>query len=148
MNNSNIIRVVNENGKEFEYGQIPDGYQVADYIADNCDATLGDQKASEIVRHLWHMAHHLKAAIEQQEQARIVSPQQPVPAHPGTLPNGARIIAIDFDECIILAESDHDFVTWAFNTEQGLGSTVSGHYFGDDIEAARDDFEARVKRGY
>ena len=50
MNNDSKIKVINENGKPFEFGSIPD---------------------------LWHIAHALKAAIEKQNGiARIVEPAQ------------------------------------------------------------------------
>jgi len=67
-----------------------------------------------------------------------------------TLPNGALIIAIDFDAGVVLAQSENDYVTWSFYN-QDLSSTASGHYFGNsdaDQAEARADYVERCKRGY
>ncbi len=68
MNNDNTITVVNENGKQFTYGRIPDLWHIAEGL---------DDKQRDAVLQVWHMAHHLKAAIERQEGAHIVKPAQP-----------------------------------------------------------------------
>ena len=66
MNNSNDIKLVNENGKDKTYGQIPDIYGFAGIIGD----THGES-AREMVLQVWMMAHDLKSVIEQQDQARL-----------------------------------------------------------------------------
>jgi hypothetical protein len=68
------------------------------------------------------------------------------------LPNGATVIVIDYDREVVLANFGTDnkpnYVTWAFNKEQGLRSTCWGRYFSDDLKAARTDFTERQQRGY
>ena len=65
-----------------------------------------------------------------------------------TLPNGATIIAINYNKGIVLAKSENDFVTWSFDTSRGLSTTQLGHYFELDNVEAEKDFDMRVKRGY
>ncbi len=69
------------------------------------------------------------------------------------LPNGAEIIAINYGRQIVLADNrpegeEPEYVTWTWNTEQGLRSTCWGHYFGSDIIEAENDFHERCDRGY
>lgn len=67
MNNSNEIKLINENGAEKSYGQIPDLWHVADHIGSH----FGDE-AREQVLQVWMMAHDLKSCAENQGQAHIV----------------------------------------------------------------------------
>ena len=54
------------------------------------------------------------------------------------LPNGSTVIR--YADLIVLAYFNEQFVTWRCDNE---GNTYSGHYFGDDIEAAGADFKKR-----
>ncbi len=65
MNNSNIIKLINENGVEAEYGEIPDLW----HAAHKSGISRHDR---EQILQVWHMAHDLKAVIEGQDQARLV----------------------------------------------------------------------------
>ncbi len=147
MNNSNVIKVMNENGKVFEYGQIPDLWTIAEGLRTlKGGQWINPDLAADKVLEVWHMAHHLKAAIENQEGiAKVIEPAEF--NRDAALPNGALIHAIDYRRNIVLAHSGTDWVTWAFN-EGDLSSTHTGHYFGDDESEAREDFCERVKRGY
>lgn len=72
----NTITVIDENGKQFKYGAVPDlnmairAIRTRFFFADkNVAARIGSD-----LRTTWDMARHLKAAIEGRGQARIVSP--------------------------------------------------------------------------
>lgn len=60
------------------------------------------------------------------------------------LPNGAEIIAINYQRGTVLAHnrgSVEPYVTWAFIGDD-LGSTWGGHYY-NDLESAQQDFNQR-----
>lgn len=54
------------------------------------------------------------------------------------LPNGARIVAIDFNACKVFAHCEgktvEPYVIWSFPVDN-LAGTYSGHYFSDFDEA-------------
>ena len=64
MNNDNIIKIINENGAEKEYGRIPDLWHIA----------MRRNKAErEAILQVWHMAHDFKAIAEGQGEAKLIS---------------------------------------------------------------------------
>ena len=67
MNNSNIIRLVNENGQLKTYGEIPDLWHIACHVHSTHGA-----KISDAILQVMYMAHDLKACIEGQGQAKIL----------------------------------------------------------------------------
>lgn len=76
--------------------------------------------------------------------------------HPGdTLPNGATVldrhwkstehIGSQLPYGIVLAKTDHEYVTWEFSVEDdGTISTYWGHYHSEDLHAAVLDFVERT----
>ena len=69
MNNSNIIKIRNENDRVLSYGEIPDLWHIAGYLE-----SKGMTDSADAVREVWHMAHGFKAAIENQDGvAEIIS---------------------------------------------------------------------------
>ena len=61
-----------------------------------------------------------------------------------TLPNGAQIIAINYQRGTVLAHNRgavEPYVTWAFCGDD-LASTYSGHYY-SDLESAEQDYLER-----
>lgn len=71
MNNSNVIKVVNENGVEKEYGQIPDLWHIAGMIRDGEMYQDQDQRSAtaDAILQVWNMAHDLKSAAERQKHS-------------------------------------------------------------------------------
>ncbi len=63
----NTIKLVNANSVTREYGAIPPLWQLAHRLSAD-----GDEKLSEQVLQVWHMAHDLRAVVEEQGQARII----------------------------------------------------------------------------
>lgn len=66
MNNSNEIKLINENGKEVSYGQIPDLWHHADFIGKH----FGEQARENVIQ-VWMMAQDLKSVIEEQDKAQL-----------------------------------------------------------------------------
>jgi hypothetical protein len=73
MNNYSPIKLINQNGGAREYGTIPDLWHIAQHL--KSDPGERGQAMAEAVLQVWHMAHDLKACIEGQGQAHIVSPK-------------------------------------------------------------------------
>ena len=67
MNNSNLIKLLNENGVEREYGQIPDLWHVAELLREQ-----GLNQQADDVIEVWHMAHDFKSVTEGQGSAKIL----------------------------------------------------------------------------
>jgi len=65
---------------------------------------------------------------------------------------GVKILAIDFQAKIVLADNGRDFVTWRYSVDQDASCHFEhGHYFGysltsknDHLSEAREDYEHRV----
>lgn len=71
MNNDQDIRLINENGAEKVYGEIPDLWHVAEAIREGRDfamTTNKDQRTAmaDAVHQVWMMAHDLKSVAEEQ----------------------------------------------------------------------------------
>ncbi|MGD2065634.1 MAG: hypothetical protein PVI43_00510 [Candidatus Bathyarchaeota archaeon] len=60
-----------------------------------------------------------------------------------TLPNTALVISTN--GVIVLARTEVDFVTWALDAD---GHCSNGHYFGEGLELAVEDYNRRTARGY
>jgi hypothetical protein len=61
MNNTHEIKLMNENGVEKTYGQIPDLYHLADFAGKH----FGENAREQILQ-VWMMAHDLKSVAEEQ----------------------------------------------------------------------------------
>ncbi len=76
MNNSNLIHLQNENGRQIKYGQIPDLWHVMQSIAEGNFNVTNKQHRERIaaeINQVWMMAHDLKAVVEEQGEARIIA---------------------------------------------------------------------------
>lgn len=76
MNNSNEIKLINENGAEKTYGEIPDLWHIATAVAEGRDLGEFDQEQRDLwekmILQVWHMAHDLKSVTEEQGEAGLV----------------------------------------------------------------------------
>lgn len=59
------------------------------------------------------------------------------------LPNGARVLSIDFAGGVVLADNGREYVTWEFNRSDM--QCFWGHYiqYGEGYETAKSDFMQR-----
>ena len=65
--NQHKVKLLNASGKPREIGEIPDLWHIAEGVRNQAGGKAGDA-----VLEVWHMAHDMKDAITNQDQARVI----------------------------------------------------------------------------
>ena len=65
--NQNKVKLLNASGKPRDIGEIPDLWHIAEGVRKQAGGKAGDA-----ILEVWHMAHDMKDAITNQDQARVI----------------------------------------------------------------------------
>ncbi len=66
-------KLINRNGAEMEYGNVPDCWHVYTWLKDNAPGvSLGGVSLADMVLDCWHQAHDYKAIVLQEGEAKRV----------------------------------------------------------------------------
>lgn len=65
--NQQKVKLLNASGKARDIGEIPDLWHIAEGVRKQAGG-----KAADAILEVWHMAHDMKDAITNQDQARVI----------------------------------------------------------------------------